>query len=89
MTAQEHPDPPPVRVRADLTINAVGRPCPMPVIMLAERIQEVRAGDTIEVLADDPAVLSDLPGWCQLRSHRLLRQEKRSAGWSFLIRREH
>jgi tRNA 2-thiouridine synthesizing protein A len=70
-----------------LTINAVGRSCPVPVILLAERIGEVPAGQLIEVLADDPVAKTDLPAWCALQSCELVRIEDRPAGWSFLVRR--
>ena len=44
-----------------LTIDALGRKCPIPIIMLAERIQEVPIGEIIAVLADDPAAENDVP----------------------------
>lgn len=68
-------------------IHALGRRCPVPVIMLAERIAQVRAGQLVEVLADDPATKTDLPAWCTFTSHELIRIEDRPAGWSFLVRR--
>ena len=41
--------------------------------MLADRIGEVRVGQTIEVLADDPAAKTDLPAWCALKSQEFVR----------------
>ena len=70
-----------------LTIDALGRRCPVPVILLAERIGEVQAGQLVEVLADDPVAKTDLPAWCALKAHELVRVEGRPAGWSFLVRR--
>jgi tRNA 2-thiouridine synthesizing protein A len=72
-----------------LTIDALGRRCPIPVILLAERIGEIRPGQLVEVLADDPVARTDLPAWCTLKSHELVRLEDRPAGWSFLVRRSH
>jgi tRNA 2-thiouridine synthesizing protein A len=83
------PDEPDAEVRPGLTIDALGTKCPIPVIMLAERIREVRTGDAVEVLSDDPAARADLPDWCRLMSHELLRMEERPGGWAFLIRRVH
>ena len=69
---------------AALTIDAVGLRCPVPVILLAERIGEVPAGQLVEVLADDPVARSDLPAWCALQSHELVRIENRpQAGHSW------
>ena len=44
-----------------LTIDALGLKCPIPIIMLAERIREVPVGAVIAVLADDPAARTDIP----------------------------
>jgi tRNA 2-thiouridine synthesizing protein A len=70
-----------------LTLDALGKKCPIPIIMLSERIGEVRVGQTIEVLADDPAAKTDLPAWCALKSQEFVRATALSAGWSFLVRR--
>jgi tRNA 2-thiouridine synthesizing protein A len=72
-----------------LTIDALGRKCPIPIIMLAERIAEVAIGQIVEVLADDPASRTDVPAWCGLKSHDFVGAAELSglAGWSFLVRR--
>ena len=72
-----------------LTLDALGKKCPIPIIMLADRIGEVRIGQTVEVLADDPAAKTDLPAWCALKSHEFLEAAALPAGWSFLVRRSY
>jgi hypothetical protein len=55
---------PPPGLAPALTIDALGRKCPIPIIMLAEQIRDVPRGAIIAVLADDPAAYTDLPrGW--------------------------
>lgn len=70
-----------------LTLDALGKKCPIPIIMLAERIREVPVGQVIEVLADDPAAKTDLPAWCALKSQEFVSAADLAAGWSFLVRR--
>ena len=71
-----------------LTIDALGRKCPIPIIMLAERIHEVPIGEIIAVLADDPAAENDVPAWCLMKSHdHVFTQSLPRGGWSILIRR--
>jgi len=72
-----------------LILDALGKKCPIPIIMLADRIGEVRVGQTVEVLADDPAAKTDLPAWCALKSHEFVRTAALPAGWSFLVRRSY
>jgi tRNA 2-thiouridine synthesizing protein A len=74
---------------AALTIDAFGKKCPIPIIMLAERIREVAIGQTVEVLADDPAAANDLPAWCMLKSQEFVRTVEVDGGWSFLVRRSY
>ncbi len=72
-----------------LVIDALGRKCPIPIIMLAERIREVPIGELIAVLADDPAAKTDLPAWCLMKSHEYVATTDLSHGWSFLLRRSY
>ena len=59
-----------------LTLDALGKKCPIPIIMLADRITEVGIGQTIAVLADDPAAKTDLPAWCALKSQEFIRADE-------------
>ena len=73
-----------------LTIDALGRKCPIPIIMLAERIREVPVGHVVAVLADDPAAQTDVPAWCMLKSQEFLTAtDLPGDGWSFLVRRSY
>jgi tRNA 2-thiouridine synthesizing protein A len=78
---------PPVLPR--LTIDALGRKCPIPIIMLAEQIRDVPVGAVIALLADDPAAYSDIPAWCGLKSHDCVFRAEYATGWSFGIRRRY
>ena len=72
-----------------LTIDALGRKCPIPIIMLAEQIRDVPVGDVIEVLADDPAAYTDVPAWCGMKSHVFVFRSELESGWAFGIRRRY
>ena len=78
------PVPPPA---AALVIDALGRKCPIPIIMLAEQIRDVPLGAVIAVLADDPAAYTDIPSWCGLKSHEFVAATDLQRGWALLIRR--
>jgi cysteine desulfurase len=60
---------------AELTVDALGRRCPVPVIELAKAIGTVRAGGVVTVLADDAAARLDIPAWCGMRGHDYLGSE--------------
>jgi tRNA 2-thiouridine synthesizing protein A len=83
------PDVPaaPAAQRPLVTIDALGRKCPIPIIMLAQRISEVPVGAIIAVLADDPAAETDVPAWCMMKSHDHVHTAPLERGWAIMIRR--
>ncbi len=86
--APQPSDPAAAAPAAALTIDAMGRKCPIPIIMLAERIREVPVGQLVAVLADDPAAETDVPAWCMLKSQEFVMVTALpGSGWSFLVRR--
>jgi len=88
MEAERVPDPPAPPVPA-LTIDALGRKCPIPIIMLAEQIGGIPLGDVVAVLADDPAAYTDVPSWCTMKAHEFVGyQELSQGGWALYIRRQ-
>ncbi|MGI5490781.1 sulfurtransferase TusA family protein [Microtetraspora malaysiensis] len=78
------------REPAALTIDALGRKCPIPIIMLADQINQVPMGAVVEVLADDPAAYTDIPAWCRLKSHAHVgTDEIPQGGWAIQVRRNY
>lgn len=57
-----------------LVLDCRGKRCPLPIIELARNIGEVAVGQTVWVMADDPAAASDVPAWCRMRGHQYIRQ---------------
>ena len=80
---------PPPAPKPLVTIDALGRKCPIPIIMLAEQIRDVPVGAIVAVLADDPAAYSDVPAWCEMKSHECVFRSELPSGWAFGIRRRY
>ncbi len=59
----------------DVTVEARGALCPVPIIRLARAAAALPAGSLIELLTDDPAAEYDVPAWCRLRGHDLVGSE--------------
>ncbi|MGH8970251.1 MAG: sulfurtransferase TusA family protein [Actinomycetes bacterium] len=72
-----------------LTVDALGRRCPVPVIELARRIGQVAVGEVVAVLADDEAARLDVPAWCEMRGHTYLGECRDPRGPTYLVRRLH
>jgi len=51
----------------ELVLDCRGQPCPLPVVALARAFRDLRVGDTVALLADDPAAAVDVPAWCRMK----------------------
>ena len=47
-------------VKADKTLDCLGLFCPEPVFKTRMQIDEMEIGETLEIIADDPAAKSDI-----------------------------
>lgn len=56
----------------NVDLDCTGLLCPLPVIKLAKTLPTVAIGDTVTVLADDPAAATDIPAWCRMRGQELV-----------------
>ena len=45
--------------------------CPLPVIRVQDKIQELNNGDILQVICTDPGVKHDIPAWCRIHGHSL------------------
>jgi tRNA 2-thiouridine synthesizing protein A len=64
-----------VSASEQLSIDATGLRCPLPVIRLAAAAKSAPAGTVITLLSTDPATEPDVAAWCRMRGHELLDQE--------------
>ena len=49
-----------MKEKADRTLDCLGLYCPEPVFKTRMELDELKVGETLEVLADDPAAESDI-----------------------------
>ena len=63
-------------MKADESIDCLGLYCPMPIIKTAEKIKELAAGQVLEVIADDPGIVQDMPAWCKMTGHEFLEMKQ-------------
>ncbi len=73
----------------ELTLDTLGRRCPIPVIELARHLGDVPVGGLIRVLSDDEAAGLDIPAWCEMRDQEYVGSEPAEGvgAVAYLIRR--
>jgi tRNA 2-thiouridine synthesizing protein A len=73
--------------KADFLLDALGQKCPMPILNLKDKLNEVRVGQTVELIADDVGAKADVPAFSRRTGHELLRTWDEKGVLRFLIRK--
>ncbi len=69
------------------SLDCIGLYCPMPIWKTREEMKKLAVGDTLEVLADDPAAEPDIKAWAKHSGQELVSIEKSDDGMRFLIKK--
>lgn len=71
----------------DHMLDALGLRCPEPVMMVRKTVRSMQTGETLLVIADDPATTRDIPGFCIFMEHELLAKQVESLPYQYLLRK--
>ncbi|AFJ45312.1 sulfurtransferase TusA [Shimwellia blattae] len=72
---------------SDHTLDAQGLRCPEPVMMVRKTVRKMSVGETLLIVADDPATTRDIPGFCRFMEHELLAQQTDALPYRYLLRK--
>ncbi|SET35873.1 TusA-related sulfurtransferase [Oceanobacillus limi] len=68
-------------------LDAKGLACPMPIVKTRKAIQEINAGEILEVHATDKGAKSDLAAWAKSGGHELLKDTQEGDVLKFWIKK--
>ncbi|MFY2737762.1 sulfurtransferase TusA [Pseudocitrobacter faecalis] len=71
------------------TLDALGLRCPEPVMMVRKTVRTMPVGETLLIIADDPATTRDIPGFCTFMEHELIAKETDTLPYLYLLRKSH
>jgi tRNA 2-thiouridine synthesizing protein A len=75
-------------VDVDVELDCRDLRCPLPIIRLANNIGDIAVGQTMAVVANDPAARVDVPAWCRMRGQEYVGQDVAADGVPrFVVRR--
>ena len=69
------------------TLDATGLLCPLPVLKARKRLQALQTGETLTVIADDPAAIVDVPHFFSESGHVLVSSDLNCATQTYIIRK--
>ena len=72
----------------DLTIDAKGQKCPMPVLLTSRGIKKIESGQVMLVEATDSGSKSDIPSWAKDTGNELIDQSAEDGVFRYVIRKK-
>ena len=75
--------------QTDHTLDVLGLRCPEPLMMVRMTMRKIAVGETLLILADDPATTRDIPDYCRFIDHELMIAETETTPYRYLIRKQH
>ncbi|HEU4512468.1 MAG TPA: sulfurtransferase TusA family protein [Nocardioidaceae bacterium] len=75
-------------LQPDLTIDAKGQKCPMPVLLTSRGIKKIEAGQLMLVEATDGGSQSDIPSWAKDTGNELVETSSEGGVFRYLIRKK-
>ncbi|MFT7684488.1 MAG: tRNA 2-thiouridine synthesizing protein A [Moritella dasanensis] len=68
-------------------LDALGLRCPEPVMMVRKTVRKLDDGQTLLIIADDPATVRDIPSFCQFMDHTLVASQTAELPYQYLIKK--
>lgn len=73
---------------AEKMLDVTGLSCPLPILKARKTLRDMTSGQTLEVLATDPASVEDFPIFCSVGGHQLLDSSTVEGGvYRFVIKK--
>ena len=68
------------------TIDCQRLLCPMPVIRVQDRVEQLDTGDLLTAICTDPGALQDIPAWCRINGHEVVDTETGDGEYRIMVR---
>ena len=68
-------------------IDVRGRICPLPLFYTKRKIEEMKAGEELEVIVDDPTAKETIPRWSREHGHEVLTIEEQGNCFKVVVRK--
>lgn len=73
--------------KVDVVQDSIGQMCPMPIANLAKNIRNMKAGQILEIQADDEGAHADIPAWCEQTGNPFLGEEKADSYFIYFVKK--
>lgn len=74
-------------IKPDETLDCLGFYCPVPIYQTRLKMDKMKVGEILEVLADDPAAEADIKSWARSTGQEIIDFKKDGSRLRFLIKK--
>ncbi|WP_185231936.1 sulfurtransferase TusA family protein [Teredinibacter franksiae] len=74
-------------IETNLTIDAMGLSCPMPLLKAKQGLSKLNRGETLRLLATDPGSERDIQAFAKLSDHTLVSHESTDGCYQYIIQK--
>ena len=72
---------------ADVTLDAKGLNCPLPILKAKKALKDVDVGGTLEILSTDPGSVADFESFCKTTGNELVESGEEGGAYRFIIKK--
>jgi tRNA 2-thiouridine synthesizing protein A len=74
-------------ITANLTLDASGLSCPLPIIKTKKAVDGMKIGEVLKMISTDPGSVSDVKAWAGKTGQELLGHEETGGKYVFFIKK--
>ncbi|MEK7717118.1 MAG: sulfurtransferase TusA family protein [Pseudomonadota bacterium] len=68
-----------------VTLDCTGLNCPLPILRLSKAVNQLKAGERLEMIATDPGSVKDVQAWSRQTGHTLVESRQDSEKYKFIV----
>ena len=72
---------------ADETLDTKGLNCPLPILKAKKALNGMSAGQTLEIVATDPAAVADFQAFCRTTGNELVEHSQDGDTYTFVLKK--
>lgn len=74
-------------IQPDVVQDSIGQLCPMPIAFMAKNMRSLKAGQVLEIKADDEGAHADIPAWCEQTGNDFLGEEPAEGYFRYFVKK--
>lgn len=68
-----------------ITLDCTGLNCPLPILRLSKAVNQMNAGERLEMIATDPGSVKDVQAWSRQTGHALVDSRQDREKYKFIV----